>query len=487
MLFGDYLKLIKNSFSDTITDEELCRLLFDSIVYPLNLIGKTGDLLDYDKNKVNDFISGRRNIPAQIKGNIYNKKVTKGLPEYFGTNIVPELVPDKTNLIQGMLSLFDSNESLSASERNSLQLLSSQTTIAAFLAQGFCFAIQYNDHKNTPSDLKENKLSSLQSPLYLAGIHQGETLPGYFYIDGFSSTGIADSSELLQRIDSLFHKISEVHPEKKPKDPTNLFQLINKEPVVISDERQSVLAQIAASMEIELPEDFFDLGDLSRNPLKSTQILVGGTDLEGSSEAFEKYRLYNELETAISDYCEWVPIEKTFDGIHCIQLTICNAGNKPDQNIAVTLKFPANSIMVPTDIANFDNEVLGNLLSDYHALDLFSIPSTISYLDYVSSKKKSSLVSPTASRLLSSPYRKTAMDRHEIVGELQSIFDDYQVFTSSDSIIIKTEFDEIMHHTTVAFPTVFLLNHDIETIEYSIRSRYMEDVFNGALILASER
>ncbi|MBQ2677800.1 MAG: hypothetical protein IJF96_02685 [Firmicutes bacterium] len=373
---------MKNSFSDSITDEELCRLLFDSIINPLNLTGKTGDLLDYDKNKVSDFLSGRRVIPTQIKSNIYNKKVTQGLTAYFETNVVPELVPDKTNLIQEMLSLFDSNDFVSSSERNSLLLLSSQTTIAPFLAQAFCLAIRYNDYKDATSKLEENRLSALQSPLYLAGIHLGETMPGIFYIDDFSAKGIADSDELLQKIDSLFHQISEKHPEKKSKPSTNLFSLINKEPVVISDDRQSLLKQVAEMMEIELPDDFFDLGDLSRNPLKSTQVLVGGTDLEGSSEAFEKYRLYDELETAIFDYCEWVPIEKTFSGIHCIQLAICNSGNKPDQNIAVTLKVPANSIMTPTDIANLDNEILNNLLSDYHALDLFAIPSTISYLDY---------------------------------------------------------------------------------------------------------
>lgn len=78
------------------------------------------------------------------------------------------------------------------------------------------------------------------------------------------------------------------------------------------------------------------------------------------------------------------------------------------------------------------------------------------------------------------------MDRHEIEEELQLVFNDYQFFTSSDSIIIKTEFDEIMHNTIVAFPTVLLLNHDIESIEYSIRSRNMEDVFNGSLTLTSD-
>lgn len=92
----------------------------------------------------------------------------------------------------------------------------------------------------------------------------------------------------------------------------------------------------------------------------------------------------------------------------------------------------------------------------------------------------------TAGKLPSTIYRKTTMDRHEIEDELQTVFNDYQFFTSSDSIIIKTEFDEIMHNTIVAFPTVLLLNHDIESIEYSIRSRNMEDVFNGSLTLTSD-
>ncbi|MDO4394224.1 MAG: hypothetical protein Q4C80_07425 [Bacillota bacterium] len=486
MLFGDYLKLVKNSFSDSITDEYLCRLLFDSIITPLNLTSRTGDLLDYDKNKVSDIVTGRRNIPSQIKSNIYNKEVTKRLAEYFEINISPELVPDKTNLIQGMLSLFESNEFVSVSERNSLLLLSSQTTIAAFLAQAFCLAIQYNDYKSTISELDVNRLSALQSPLYLAGIHLDETTPGSFYIDSFSPKGIADSSELFKEIASLFSQIAKIHLPLKAKDTSNLFQFINKEPIVISDDRRSVLTQVASKLEIELPNDFFDLGDLSRNPLRSTQVLVGGTDLEGSSEAFEKYQLYDELETAISDYCEWGPIEKTFSGIHCIQLAIFNSGNKPDQNIAVTLKVPANSIMTPTDIANLDNEILNNLLSDYHALDLFAIPSTVSYLDYESSMKKPSLVGAAACKLPSTLYRKTTLDRHEIEDELQTVFNDYQFFTSSDSIIIKTEFDEIMHNTIVAFPTVLLLNHDIESIEYSIRSRNMEDVFNDSLTLTSD-
>lgn len=44
MYLKEYLKTIQQNFSTHISEEELFRLLFDSIIIPLNLTGSNGEL-----------------------------------------------------------------------------------------------------------------------------------------------------------------------------------------------------------------------------------------------------------------------------------------------------------------------------------------------------------------------------------------------------------------------------------------------------------
>ena len=77
---------------------------------------------------------------------------------------------------------------------------------------------------------------------------------------------------------------------------------------------------IAKQLELELPDSFFELGNLCQDSLALNFYMA--PTLSGSPEEREKYRKIKKLRETISKALEWAPIEKAFSGMKCIKLAV---------------------------------------------------------------------------------------------------------------------------------------------------------------------
>ena len=70
MFLGDYVNVLKAHFCKSISNEDLLRLLFESVVAPLDLRNKKGDPFILDKATASKIMNGKQNAPRLIRDNV---------------------------------------------------------------------------------------------------------------------------------------------------------------------------------------------------------------------------------------------------------------------------------------------------------------------------------------------------------------------------------------------------------------------------------
>ena len=79
MLFKDYCMLLKKYYKKKPSDLDLCRALFDSVIYNL----KEDEFRDVDKAVVSKIQKGERSLPTVVRDHIYDDSVEEGIADYF--------------------------------------------------------------------------------------------------------------------------------------------------------------------------------------------------------------------------------------------------------------------------------------------------------------------------------------------------------------------------------------------------------------------
>lgn len=60
MTFADYVGVLKKHFKKKISNEELCGILFDAIITPLNLKNQRGKDFILDKSEISCIMNGKK-------------------------------------------------------------------------------------------------------------------------------------------------------------------------------------------------------------------------------------------------------------------------------------------------------------------------------------------------------------------------------------------------------------------------------------------
>ena len=88
MKFPDYINILRKHFKKSISTEELCRILFDSIIIPANLTDSHGEILTIGKAEISRIMNSKKNIPVQLQDHVYDNEVLESMNTYFQDNIV---------------------------------------------------------------------------------------------------------------------------------------------------------------------------------------------------------------------------------------------------------------------------------------------------------------------------------------------------------------------------------------------------------------
>lgn len=284
--------------------------------------------------------------------------------------------------------------------------------------------------------------------------------------------------EYIDSILAMCREIIGMNPGKRCAPEETPFARIDfTKPVDIDEEEREFIATAADQLGMELPDHFFDLGNLSENIIPSS--VFGARDLSGTPNEIEKYRKIKKLHKTISDALEWAPVEKAFSDKRCLRLAVQNCGSAIDEDVEITLTLPKKTLLTLDEFPRFKNSEMGYLLNSCEMDRLFGIESTAEYIEYSESQRRGNIHSHYGVPDYGLPgYVPDYSD--DFVAELNNVFC-YSVYPNEDNFILKLKVDYIKHNTTVAFPSILFVKDEIREIPYKITSKNNPEIVKGTL------
>ncbi len=339
----------------------------------------------------------------------------------------------------------------------------------------FAHLSKYFLSEQVVNEIKSERVSELK----LMGINDDGTLSQEATIQPFVLNTQTTMSQFLDTIKSLYQEIAGMNVGKRTIANNALLAALTTSVEIETDEQQFITS-VAEQLELQLPNDFFDLGNLGKDSLSIS--MYAGPNLKGSSEEINKYWRIKELHETISKALEWAPVEKAFSDKRCLRLAIQNCGKAFDEDVEITFEIPQNSLLTLTEFPDFRNEEMGYLLNDCDMSVLFGIDSTAEYIEYSESETNHSI--HYTPRPIGLPgYVPNYSD--DFINELNDVFC-YSIYSNNGNYTIKLKVDYIKHNTTVAFPSILFIKDAINEIPYKITSKNNPDIVEDILKVRNE-
>ncbi len=316
------------------------------------------------------------------------------------------------------------------------------------------------------------------SELKLVGIDELGKLSEVAAVYPFAINTDTTMSQYLDTIRSMYQEIAGMDVGKRVAINNTLFGGFTR-PLDIDDDEREYIAAVAKQLELDLPEHFFDLGNLGKDSFTSTPLT--GPTLKGTPEEKQKYRKIKKLHETITKAIEWAPIEKAFSNKKCIRLAVQNCGKAIDEDVEITFEISQNALLTLDCFPQFKNEEMGYLLNDCDMSVLFGIGSTAEYINYSESERSHS--NTYTPRNYGLPiYVPDYSD--DFIDEWNDVFC-YSIYPDNDKFIVKLKVDYIKHNTTVAFPSILFIDGALSEIPYKITSKNNPNVVEGILKVSS--
>lgn len=316
--------------------------------------------------------------------------------------------------------------------------------------------------------------SAHRSELKLMGINESGKLEEMASVYRFVLNSQISTQEYMESIKSIYQEIASLNVGKRT-TVNNTFVFDFTSPVDIDEEERKIISAVAESLKIELPETFFDLGNLNKDSLTTASLY--GVSLNGSHEEKQKYRKIKELHDTISRAIEWMPVETAFSGKKCIRLALRNCGKAIDEDVEITFEIPQKSLLTLDEFPEFNNAQMEYLITDCEMKTLFGIKSTAEYAQYSEAEKNKNTTHSI--RPYGLPGYTPDYSEH-FIDELNNVFC-YAIYPNEDKYIVKLKMDYIKHNTTIAFPSVLFVKDEIVEIPYRITSKNNPDIVVGTL------
>lgn len=317
----------------------------------------------------------------------------------------------------------------------------------------------------------EEVYSDRLSNLKLLGIDKARKLSDEASVYPFVLNTNLSKSRFIDTIRSLYNEIAQMDVGKRTAANGTLFPRLHP-PVVLEERQTSLISYFAEVLKIDLPEGFFDLGNLCKDPLT-----IGGIKVEGTPEEEQKYWKIQKLYNTIIEASLWAPIEAAYSGKTCIKLALQNCGKAIDEDVEITIVLPQKALLTLNEFPSFKDEEKRYLVRDCNTRVLFGIESTAEYLAYSESENNryhGHKPSPLEMLGCEPSYRE------EYSAIMNSVFC-YSVYPSGDNCIVKLKVDYIKHNTVVAFPSVLFIKDELSEIPYRITSKNNPDIVEGVL------
>lgn len=321
--------------------------------------------------------------------------------------------------------------------------------------------------------------SKRHSKLKLMGIGTEEKLMSDAVLQKFKPVVDNTTQDYVDMIKDLFLEIANIKVGKRVTTSNkSLIDILTSgtplpplgTPIDINNNQKNFIISMANSLNVNLPDNFFDLGNLVRAPIYY--------EIKGTDEEKEKFGLLNKLDETIKKYLNWAQIEEKFKNFTCLKFALQNDGTAIDEDVEISIIFPKSGLMImPDEFPNITNNLMDYLLNDCEMSTIFGIRTTSSYLDYSHSKRDPFIKPISAFPVLPGI---TPDYRDDFLAELKNIFC-YSIFQDSENYILKLKVNYIKHHTIIAFPSVVFVKECLNELTYSITSKDSPDIITNKI------
>jgi len=245
----------------------------------------------------------------------------------------------------------------------------------------------------------------------------------------------------------------------------------------IDDICKNTICKFANENNINIDEDFWNVGNLKKRISNSSFVSILGGDsisFEGTKEEKERYTAIEELYIEIISYYEFLSFFEKIDKQGMVYLSIANIGKTFDEDIDIKLYIKKKHICKLEDIPIPGNNIVKELL-DSNFIRIYQIESNdtlVQYTDY-----------PILSYIPSiglSTQEDNNKKKEQYIEELKQTFC-YEYYEREDVDVLKFHIKYLKHNTIMAFPSVLLLKKIPDSIEYEISSKHVEDIVKGTI------
>lgn len=228
--------------------------------------------------------------------------------------------------------------------------------------------------------------------------------------------------------------------------------------VTIPMEERQLIHRYADMYSIKLEDNFFDLGDLKKEPAELFQNKP--ERYIGSKLSVRKYEKFHSLLEDMK-YFKAIKINtEIFAGCYMLNLLIHNESKETVNGISVKFTLPNNMLYLAEDLCRNDIELLHELRNADTLNEMFAIHKHPEYLAYheITNEKMTGAHKFFIYDYDKDYYRDLWNDRHEA----------YFIRKVNDGIYVELKFDVVPGNTTVAFPTALPLKDKISSLSYEI-------------------
>ena len=223
--------------------------------------------------------------------------------------------------------------------------------------------------------LSQKKVAEMEEKerpqLRLVGIDDNKKLSDKGIISRFSSRMPCTSQHIESEIARRIQAVNNIH--LKTSNPSDAVFLL-RELVTIGNETVLKIRQYATEKDIELSEDFFSCGNLSRDSFSIS--IDGSRQYYGNHEERSKHdeiiaiRQLIELRNAILE------IEEKYADIRCIELAVTNRGKAYDEDIEITILVPNRTTLLCQELPQLSDETISTVMDVIKVDTLFGIQKT---------------------------------------------------------------------------------------------------------------
>jgi len=333
---------------------------------------------------------------------------------------------------------------------------------------------------------KAEELSTMNKPKLIIKSISNNELTSNLIAHNFSVKNHLTKEEMISSIIDLYNKISEYKLYKAVDvltnsidvSPNSIFDmtLLNQRKVTIDKDKQKLLSEVAEELEVNITDNFFDLGNLYEDMFGR---LLLDKNIIGSNDENLKYYDIMELYKLINNVYKWAEFEKKYYNLKCIKLVLVNEGTAVDEDIDVELYFSKEMLIYHKDLPLLDEFTAHHITNELSIYDIFGINKTNLYLDFDSSKKQvfnTNIPTPPVDYLL---YRGKSY-QEEFMDSIDDVFE-YDFYEEGDKIIVQLHIDYIKHNTAVAFPSVLFVAENTADIKYKIISKFNDKAIENIL------